>query len=322
MLAETIRTRCPDEDLSFGSTVTLTVVASIAAAACYALASVLQQEAAVAAPQDRALRLGLLAHLVRKGRWLTGFAADVTGFGLQMLALAYGSLVLVQSLLVTGLLFALPLGALRSRRRMGRAEWLGAAVLAAGLIALTAADPAAGTARPAAGDWAVIAALTVLPAGLLTLRPGSTAGPARAIRLAAATGLVYGATAVLTKVTGELLRHGVSAAATAWEPYLLILLSAWGMVLNQSAFQAGPLAASLPVLTAAEPIACAGIGVIVLREHLTVPVVVTIGALAAIVMGIVLLARSPLVLALHESPNESHPEAAGFGQARKGSQSA
>ncbi|HEX3827677.1 MAG TPA: DMT family transporter [Sporichthyaceae bacterium] len=297
----------------------LTVVASIAAAACYALAAVLQQEAAVTAPPERAMRLSLLVHLARRGRWLAGTAADVLGFGLQLLALAYGPLVLVQSLLVTGLLFALPLGALRSRRRMGRAEWVGAAVLAGGLIALTAADPAAGTARPAVHDWAVIAVLTVLPAGLLTLRPGSAVGPARAIRLAAATGLVYGATAVLTKVTGELLRHGVSAAATAWEPYLLIVLSAWAMVLNQSAFQAGPLAASLPVLTAAEPIACAAIGVLVLREHLAVPAVATIGALAAIVVGVVVLSRSPLVLAMHESTSDyPHGVPDGFAQAMEG----
>jgi drug/metabolite transporter (DMT)-like permease len=318
MLAETIRTRPPVEDLSFGSTVILTVVASIAAAACYALASVLQQEAAAAAPPDRALRLSLLVHLARRGRWLAGTVADVAGFGLQLLALAYGPLVLVQSLLVVGLLFALPVGARRSGRRMGRAEWSGAAALAAGLVALTAADPAAGTARPGAGDWAVIGAVTVLPAALLTLRRRSAGGPRAAMRLAAATGLVYGATAVLTKVTGELLRHGVAAAATAWEPYLLIVLSAWGMVLNQSAFQAGPLAASLPTLTAAEPIACAGIGVLVLHEHLAAPPAAAIGALAAVVGGILLLTRSPLVLATHEGPDDPDHMAAGFAQVREG----
>jgi hypothetical protein len=187
---------------------------------------------------------------------------------------------------------------------MRAAEWTGVVVLALGLTVLTAADPAAGASEPTVGGWVVIGAITVLPACLLTLRPGTVGAVGRPIRLAAATGLVYGATAVLTKVTGELLRHGIPAAATAWEPYLLIVLSAWAMVLNQSAFQAGPLAASLPVLTAAEPLACAGIGVLVLREDLAVPAVVTVGALAAIVTGIALLTRSPLVLAVHEGARQ------------------
>jgi hypothetical protein len=304
MLAETIRTRPVEEDLSFGATVILTVVASISAAACYSVAAVFQQEAAVTAPPDRALRFGLLAYLVRRGRWLAGFAADVAGFGLQMFALAYGSLILVQALLVSGLFFALPLGAARSGRRLGRTEWTGVAALGLGLIALTAADPSSGR-DPSGRGWVAVGVLTLVPAVLLNLRPGPVGGVARPLRLATATGLIYAATALLTKVTGELLRHGVGAAATSWQPYLLALLTVWGMVLNQSAFQAGPLAASLPMLTAAEPVVCAVIGVAVLHEHPMLPAVATVSALAAVVMGVVVLTRSPLVLSIHETERDT-----------------
>jgi drug/metabolite transporter (DMT)-like permease len=299
MLAETISTRPPAvEDLSFRSTVILTVVASIAAAAAYALAAVLQQEAAAQAPAHTALRLGLLAHLVRRRRWLAGAAADVAGFGLQMLSLSQGSLILVQALLVSGLMFALPIGAARSGRRMSGIDRAGVATLAAGLVALTAAQPGTGTDRPSAGQWAVIAAVTVLPALALVTRPGPVGSVARPVRLAVATGLVYGATAALTKVTADLLADGIGTAATSWQPYLLGALAAWSMLLNQSAFQAGPLAASLPTLTAAEPLVCAGIGVLVLHEH--VPTAPALTGLAAVVAGIVVLTRSPLVLAVHE----------------------
>src|SRR6202011_2170047 len=93
----------------------------------YALASVLQHRAAIAQPQDKSLHLGLLARLVTKPLWLAGIAADGLGFVFQFVALGHGSLILVQPLLVSGLLFALPLGAWLAHTRLGRQDWIGAA---------------------------------------------------------------------------------------------------------------------------------------------------------------------------------------------------
>src|SRR6202011_2644964 len=92
----------------------------------YALASVLQHRAAIAQPQDKSLHLGLLARLVTKPLWLAGIAADGLGFVFQFVALGHGSLVLVQPLLVSGLLFALPLGAWLSGTAMKARDWVGA----------------------------------------------------------------------------------------------------------------------------------------------------------------------------------------------------
>ena len=57
------------------------------------------------------MRPSLLLRLVRRPMWLAGTAADWSGFGLQALALGMGSILVVQPLLCTGLLFALPIGA-------------------------------------------------------------------------------------------------------------------------------------------------------------------------------------------------------------------
>src|SRR5437879_7750313 len=71
-----------------------------------------------------------------------------------------------------------------------------------------------------------------------------------------------------------------------------------GLLLVQSAFQAGPLRLSLPALTAVEPVASSAVGVILFSEHIrSDPVALAYEALAAalVVFGIWVLGRSPTV---------------------------
>ena len=42
---------------------------------------------------------------------------------------------------------------------------------------------------------------------------------------------------------------------TGWQPYAVLVLGVTGLLLVQSAFEAGPLRMSLPALTAAQPLA-------------------------------------------------------------------
>src|ERR1700730_8603898 len=86
-------------------------VLALAAAFMFALSNVLEQREAEQLPDDESLRAGLLVRLVRRPLWLLGFGADVSGYVCHAAALAFGSLVFVQPLLVTGLLFALLLRA-------------------------------------------------------------------------------------------------------------------------------------------------------------------------------------------------------------------
>ena len=74
-------------------------VLGVLSAFFYGLASVLQHREASAAPQGQSLRLGLLAHLLKRPMWAAGIAADAAAFVLQGSALSRGPLVLVQPLL-------------------------------------------------------------------------------------------------------------------------------------------------------------------------------------------------------------------------------
>ena len=87
---------------------TIAIALSVVAALLFAVAAVLQERGTQGLPDSG---VGFFKGLVQRKVWLLGIAADIAGFAVQAGALAVGSLLLVQPLLVTTLLFALPLAA-------------------------------------------------------------------------------------------------------------------------------------------------------------------------------------------------------------------
>ena len=82
----------------------------------------------------------------------------------------------------------------------------------------------------------------------------------------------------------------------------LLLAGGYGVILMQSSYKVGPLAAGLPGMTVGEPIAGMLIGIFALGEHLgTTPIALAFETLGAAVMivGCCLLSRSRLVLGRH-----------------------
>jgi uncharacterized membrane protein YeaQ/YmgE (transglycosylase-associated protein family) len=126
-----------------------------------------------------------------------------------------------------------------------------------------------------------------------TIAAMRTRNTPRAVLLALATTLIYSLTAVLTKSAVTELGEGLGAFVTSWEPYAGLVAGAVALLLNQSAFQAGALQASLPTLTAGEPVVGSLLGFLMLGELLTasgpfewtlvvLSAVVTIGAVVVL----------------------------------------
>ena len=134
-------------------------------------------------------------------------------------------------------------------------------------------------------------------------------GSRRALYLAVATGTVYGFTAILTKATVDLFDDGVVQVLGHWQLYALLAVSAVGLLLNQSAFQAGHVAASLPAIAVTNPVLSCIFAVTMFGEHLDahgpVAVTVTIASIVAMAVGTIALARSPLVA--HAERNVREP---------------
>lgn len=271
------------------------VALALLSAALLAVSSVAQRRAAGQVPDEAGSR-GLLRGLVRSRVWWAGTVGDTGGFVAQAAALGFGSLLLVQPLLVTALLFALPLDARWSGRHLRLADGVWALVLAGALaVFVVVGEPTAGVDRAPLRAWlpagAVLIALLV---GCVVLALGRR-GPVRALALAVATGLAYGATAALTKSVVDLLGDGVVPLLTSWETWALVVAVVGGTSLQQAAFQAGDLASSLPASTVGEPVVAAVLGVVVLDEFVRADGAewALIGALVVVmVVATVALSRS------------------------------
>jgi drug/metabolite transporter (DMT)-like permease len=281
----------------------IAVAAALGAALSYAAASVMQQRAAQEEPAEQALKPGLLLRLVRQPLWLAGLAADGLAYMLQFVALGHGSIALVQLLLVSGLLFALPLGALISRCPIGRSDLVAGALVVVGLATfLTVAAPAPGRGNVPTRTWVIIGAGGAIVIGVLVLVAGPRPGVRRATALGAAAGVANALVAVFSKSTAVMLAHGLLHALASWQLYALLVSGAASLSLASSAFQAGSLAASLPMLTVVDPVAATIIGALFFRESLTIQGLAPVGevaSLAAIVAGVFILGHSPLVHCTH-----------------------
>jgi len=266
-------------------------ILGVSSAFFYGLASVLQHKEASAAPQAQSLRIGLLAHLLKRPMWAAGIAADAAAFVLQGSALSRGPLVLVQPLLTAGLLFALALSAGLERRAIAPREWLACLALIAGLsLLLWAESPAEGQLVVPFHRWIVGGALVARKTRPARMKP-VLLGISAAITFAMTNALLKSAVDVLST-------KGILEVLDGWYLYALIGVGMVGLLLVQSAFQAGPLRLSLPALTAVEPVASSAVGVILFSEHIrSDPVAFTYEALAAalVIFGIWVLGRSPTV---------------------------
>jgi drug/metabolite transporter (DMT)-like permease len=283
---------------------TASIVAALAAATSFAWAAVYQQEAAQRAPAGDSLKLRLLLDLLHRPRWIAGIALLVCGYALQGVALAFGPVALVQPVVVTELAIAVPIAMWRRHRRAAARDWAGIIAVLGGVAGfLTLASPVEGIGNPAPLTW--VATLTPVAAvtALLVTVATRASGRHRAMLLGAAAGAAFGLLAVLTKATVSELARSLTGALTSPQPYLLILAGIVALVISQSAYQAGPLAYSMPFIAVLEPLLAVLVGDTALNEQVRLTGAPLAGeALTAVLaaIGIVLLATSPTVLSIYD----------------------
>ncbi|MFF0609779.1 DMT family transporter [Nocardia tengchongensis] len=242
------------------------VVCAFIGAVLFAVSAVAQQRAAADVPEGDAL----VAKLIRNPRWLAGLIGDAGGFAFQVAALALGSVLVVQPILVTALVFALPLAAHYSGRRVTTVMWLQAAALSIALACfLVVGEPTEGVTAAPWDRW-------VLPLGLvagvvvasIVVATTVRVPTLQALLLGTAAGLLFGISAALTANVTKLFADSITAGLTSWELYVLAACGILGLYVQQRGYQVGPLSASLPAFTVAEPLGAAFLGMTVLDERL------------------------------------------------------
>ncbi|MEV0977525.1 hypothetical protein [Streptomyces sp. NPDC049915] len=265
----------------------IAVVLSLFSAAAYATAAVAQERLA-----SRSSGAGLM-RMLGSGAWWSSVGLNAGAALLHVVALKYGPLTVVQPLGALTLVAAVPLGARMAGRRVSAIEWRGTGftLLGLGAILVTASGPAPDDVLSVPEALAVAGATAALIGALS--RPGARPG----LRHATASGLASGVASALTQT--------VTVAATDRSVPLLsvqvigvaVLVAAFatgGLLLSQTAYRGG-LGAPLAVVTLANPVAAAVIGVSLLGERLQGGVLGILLALAGAgcaAWGVLLLSRA------------------------------
>src|SRR5271163_3639969 len=272
----------------------IAVVLALLAALASALGNVVRQRSAQEITSKDVGHLELFRLSVRDARWWLGAGGAIANYALQAAALTLGSVMLVTALQVTALLFALPIYARTTRRRVTRWEWTWAVLLAGALaVVVTVGDPDTGTARGSLETWMVVGPALVF----CVLGARIWSGAVAAVLLAVVAGSSLALFAVLTKAVVEVVGDGVVALLRAPEFYAWIAAALAGMIFQQSSFRAGSLTASLPTSVVAKPLVGSVLGVIVLGETLD-----TAGPRAFVLAaGVVLVIVATVALARGEA---------------------
>jgi drug/metabolite transporter (DMT)-like permease len=283
---------------------------SLGAAAFFSLSTALKHRSAGQVPHVQRFRprdlRDFAVETAKHPLWLLGILADVGGLALQVTALHLGGLSLVQPVLVIAVLFALILGHRIAGTTISRRELLLGGVLvvsvAGFLLASDAPTAAAGGTDRLPAVIAAAASVVVVVGCVLTARRlmrRKIASKRAASLLGVAVGTIYAGTAALMKACAESFSHGPVALLGSWQLYALLASGAVGLFLAQMAFQAGPLASSLPATATTDPLVSVALGVAIFSEQLrngAAPVLLSVICLLVMSSAVVMLTRVRVVV--------------------------
>jgi drug/metabolite transporter (DMT)-like permease len=282
------------------------VPCALGASVAFAIANVEQMRAARVTDAPAEVSATLLVRLVRSRKWLIGLATAVGGFGLQAVALFLAPVVLVQPLIVTELLFALPLAAWYAGARLHTREWIGAVLVAGGITAfLVIGNPSGDNAHIT--TFATVTMSVVMGSAVFVLvAVAETFGSRPMIRaslLALAASACFGMLSVMTKVVGRQFQHEKLETLTHPQCYILAVFAISGLLLSQTAWRIAPLSVTLPVIDVGEPAIASLLAVLALHETIDLDSGAAVGvalSASAATIGVFLIDSSPNVHAMQE----------------------
>lgn len=239
------------------------LVAAVAAALCYGVASVLQAIGAKAVAATEGVDPRLLIRVARQGPFVAGLALDLGGFIAQLWALRVLPLFIVQaaiagSLAVTAIV-AVPL----LHARLATREWLAVGGVCAGL-ALLGVSAASETARGpgSAFGYGLLVAVAVL--ALLSVGVGRWRGPSAAAALGGVAGLGFAVVALAARSLTDLAPgHLVRSPAL----YALVGGGVVGFLCYAAGLQRGAVTTVTAALVVGETAVPATVGVLLLGDR-------------------------------------------------------
>jgi drug/metabolite transporter (DMT)-like permease len=273
-------------------------VAAIGAALVFGIASVADQRSTKRVQRRRALSPRIFFDLARQPLWLASIGGTVLGFALQVLALRFGPLALVEPLLVCDLIFAVLINSFL-RKRWDSVLIGGVAATAIGVAGFLV------IARPSSGQSSVSFQVVLpLAAGLAVAVVGCLAVSARnenlrPLALALACGINYGVAAFLVKLLVSDVSGGLIGVLSDWPIYALAVVGPLGFLLNENAFQQGTLIAPvLSIITVCDPLISIALAYLWLNEKLSSTPAAIAGEIASLLLMI-----TGIAVVAHRAPH-------------------
>jgi drug/metabolite transporter (DMT)-like permease len=277
------------------------VVGALGAAVLFAAGTTLQYRAARPLTpgrvhSERPLPMAVVRQTVTSVSWLLGTLVLGIGISLHAFALHEGPITMVQPLLITGVLFALPASRYVGGPKLDWTDMRWAALLVAALtLFLFTATPGGQPGSkidtgPAVGGLAL--AISGIAGCMLVAR--RRRGNIVATVLGVAAGIALAGSAALLKISTNLTSEGVWGLLGHWQVYALLVVGAAALLLSQVAYRAGPMTASLPAINSVNPVVSVLIGWAVFDEKFRVgpaPIAEEVALLAVVVFATAALSR-------------------------------
>ena len=250
----------------------LAVLFALASALTIAWGTVVRHRIAIRTPTDGSLRSSPLMNALMTPMWWAGMSTALLAYGLQTVALAFGTLLVVQPVLVLSLMFTLPLSARFNGYRLRKTEISWAALLTVAVAVLVLMGrPLPGNPHPPLERWTPALLIGIVVMGGMWLLAQYVFKDEKALILGLVTGALFGYVAVLSKAAVDIfLYQGILGLVFNWEVYALVLAATLGTVVQQYSFNAGVLKTSLPAMTIGEPVVAFALGYLVLGEKFQV----------------------------------------------------
>jgi len=276
----------------------LAAVLALLAAVSFALAATLWQKAALSLTSVSVRHPKSFLVLLTEWVWLLGLVAQILGVALQAAALDRGRVSIIQPLLVTTVIWALPLGYFLTHQAIGARELTGAAIIVVGLALFASfGDPAAGVDNAPGSDWAAAIVVILAACGALLLFANRGSLSTRAAVLGTIAGMLYGLSATLMKPVVEGLHtDGLANVIAGWEFWVWAGAGIVGFLVQQLSLSTGRLVPSVATVSVANPIVSVLLGALVLQERLEKNppwhAVVAVAALCLALLGAVVISSA------------------------------
>jgi drug/metabolite transporter (DMT)-like permease len=243
---------------------------ALSAAVCFALAATLWQKAALDLEGVSFRHPLSFAVLLGQWVWLLGLLVQIVGVVLQAQAHERGRVSIIQPLLVTTVIWALPLGYFLTHQTVGRREILGAAIIVVGLAGFASfGHPAAGVEDASNTDWAIAVIVIGLACTALLLFANRGSLSTRAAVLGTIAGMLYGLSATMMKpVVEHLHTDGLADVVASLEFWIWAAAGLVGFLFQQLSHSTRTLDPSVASVSVAIPVVSVMLGALVLQERL------------------------------------------------------